>query len=55
MKNYSRMTEAQKQNTVDKPVSKVLLFESSKDCDDWMQRLAKKVQESQNRGKNEIK
>ena len=48
--NYSRMTESQKQEAVDNP-SLGHIFESSEDFDDWMNRVAKKVQEKQDKEK----
>ena len=47
MKNYSRMTEAQKQKSVTK-ISGDILFESSDDAYDWMKRLVKKVHANAN-------
>ena len=55
MKNYSRRTEAQKQRTVSTSSLKGdILFESAEDANDWMQRLANKIQEKQDKEKNEI-
>jgi hypothetical protein len=47
------MTEAQKQKSVTK-ISGDILFESSDDAYDWMKRLVKKVQEKQDKEKNEV-
>ena len=54
MKNYSRMTEAQKQKDVSNSSRGGHIFESSKDFEDWMQRVAKQVQEKQDKENNEV-
>ena len=43
------MTEAQKQKDISNSSCGGHIFESSEDFEDWMQRLAKKAQEKQNK------
>jgi hypothetical protein len=50
-KNYSKMTETQKTNitSLDKKHKGDLMFESSEDFEEWMERVTNNVQEKQDK------